>query len=326
MLKYAVIGTSDITKQYIRSAKSTELWSLEAVYSRNMNTGKAFASEFDVDRVYTDLLEFATSTAFEAVYVASPNAFHYEQCKILLENKKHVICEKPFTTYEWQLKELFQLAEKSGVVLMEAIMFMHQPSKKILGEAIESLGEVSMALFDNSRISSKYDAFLNGELPNIFNPNMHTGALMDMGVYTVFPALYYFGEPKEIKVSGCLLESGADGFGSVQFQYLDKVVEMRYSKIGSSTTGSDVQGKKGSIKIASILHMGGIVSVNHKDEETLLAEVSPKIALMGNEARDFYHYITGEGKCIETYEECKRMSFLVCRYLEMIRKEVGLSF
>ncbi len=325
-MKYAVIGTSDITRQYVASASSTKLWSLEAVYSRNMETGQAFAYEHGADTVYTDFAKFAESTKFEAVYVASPNAFHYEQCKVLLENRKHIICEKPFTTYEWQLRELFQLAEKNGVILMEAIMFMHQPSKEILKKAIEDVGKVSMVLFDNSRRSSKYDAYLNDELPNIFNPEMHTGALMDMGVYTIFPALYYFGEPNEVEVSACLLDSGVDGFGSIHFRYEDKVVEMRYSKIGTATTGSDIHGEKGSIKIESILYVGGINAIGLKGEEKILAEIKPKKALMANEARDFYSYIMGDDNATETYEECKRMSMLVCKYLEEMRRKIGLSF
>ena len=33
----------------------------------------------------------------EAIYVATPNTLHYENCKLCLEQGKHVLCEKPFT-------------------------------------------------------------------------------------------------------------------------------------------------------------------------------------------------------------------------------------
>lgn len=46
-----------------------------------------------------------------------------------------------------------------------------------------------MVKLDFCQRSSKLDSYLEGELPNIFNPALETGALMDLGVYCVYPAL-----------------------------------------------------------------------------------------------------------------------------------------
>ena len=74
---------------------------------------------------------------------------------------------------------------------------MHSPARQILKDAVASIGNIRSASFDFSQLSSKYKALVNGELPNIFNPEMKTGALNDLGVYCVYPAVDLFGVPEE---------------------------------------------------------------------------------------------------------------------------------
>ena len=56
----------------------------------------------------------------QAIYVATPNTLHYENCKLCLEQGKHVLCEKPFTISPEQAQELYRLAEEKHLFLMEA--------------------------------------------------------------------------------------------------------------------------------------------------------------------------------------------------------------
>ena len=57
----------------------------------------------------------------DALYIRSLPDHHYEQIKVALENKKHVLCESPITLSEEQTCGLFEIAAKHGVILMEAI-------------------------------------------------------------------------------------------------------------------------------------------------------------------------------------------------------------
>ena len=56
----------------------------------------------------------------EAIYVATPNTLHYENCKLCLEQGKHVLCEKPFTISPEQAQQLYHMAEEKHLFLMEA--------------------------------------------------------------------------------------------------------------------------------------------------------------------------------------------------------------
>ena len=57
----------------------------------------------------------------DAVYVHSYPAAHYEQVKKAILRGRHVLCESPIALDNDQCTELFELAEKHNVILMESI-------------------------------------------------------------------------------------------------------------------------------------------------------------------------------------------------------------
>lgn len=169
-----------------------------ACYSRDQQRGEAFAEEWGAQKVYTDLAQMAADEEIDAVYIASPNRLHYEQSKLFLQHGKHVICEKPITVEPEELQELRKLAQQKNLIYIEALIGVYLPQMKVLQGAVERLGPVHLARFDFSQYSSKYPAYLRGELPNIFNPQMATGGWMDLGIYCLYPAIMLFGVPDHV--------------------------------------------------------------------------------------------------------------------------------
>lgn len=55
------------------------------------------------------------------VYVGNVITQHFGSTKLLLENNKHVICEKPLTINAKQTEQLIELARTKKRFLMEAI-------------------------------------------------------------------------------------------------------------------------------------------------------------------------------------------------------------
>ncbi len=318
MVNYSVIGTSWITESFINGASLTQELALDGVYSRSREKGEAFAAKTGAKRVFTDFSELLSSDT-DLVYVASPNSCHFEQCKALIENKKHVICEKPITITLAQFKELSALADKNGVIYFEAIMYMHSPARKTLREAIDSIGVIRSATFDFSQLSSKYAALKRGELPNIFNPEMQTGALNDLGIYCVYPAVDLFGVPEKIVPVQHFLHTGADGCGSAAFVYGDKIVTIVYSKIGQSRLGSQIMGDEGTIAIGSISQTDNIYLYNNKGEATELVPDIDKKYHMGNEAQSAYKFITDFESHREFYYECRKTNEIVLECMEKMR-------
>ena len=57
----------------------------------------------------------------DALYIISHPTKHYEQCKIALQNHKHIICESPIALNRENAEELFAMAEENGCVLLDGI-------------------------------------------------------------------------------------------------------------------------------------------------------------------------------------------------------------
>lgn len=293
MIKFGVIGSGWIAEEFVKGAELIDGFEFSAMYSRTKEKGEAFAARFCGAPVYTDLAEFAKSD-IDAVYIASPNALHYSQSKLMLENGKHVLCEKPITISPEEFIELNELAERNGLVYTEAIMMLHLSQRKIIKEKLKTLGNISTAHFDFSQLSSKYPALLRGENPNIFNPEMKTGCLRDLGIYCFYPAIDFFGKPKKIISSAGFLSTGADGFGTAILDYDDKQITLTYSKIGQDFCGSQIVGDKGTMTIGSISKLTDVeIHYNDGTVEKLVGEIEKHI-LMSEETKDFYEYICNE--------------------------------
>ena len=320
MLKYSVIGTSWITKSFIDGANLYPDLSLDGVYSRSFEKGSAFAEETGAKRVFTDFNELVSSDT-DLVYVASPNVCHYEQCKTLLSNGKHIICEKPITITAEEFSELCNIANEKNLVYFEAIMYMHTPLRQVLKDAVSKIGNIRSATIDFSQLSSKYQALKNGELPNIFNPEMKTGALNDLGIYCVYPVIDLFGMPEKITPVQHFLHTGADGSGSAAFEYSDKLVTITYSKVGQSRSASQIMGDEGTVTIESISKLDNIKLYNNNGEEILLNGETDKKYLMGNEAKSAIDFIINRKETDNFLEECQLMNEKVLLCMEKMRVE-----
>ncbi len=322
-MRYGVIGTGWIAKSFIDGARMLCNSEFSAVYSRTAESGGKFAKENRIDKVYTDINEFSKGD-FEAVYIASPNRLHYEQSKVMLESGKHVLCEKPITVEPEELEELQALAKEKGLIYCEAIMYMFNPARDLLRDAIGKIGKITSAHFDFSQLSSKYPAYKRGELPNIFNPALATGCLMDLGIYCVYPALDLFGIPKKTTACAHFMESGADGSGAASLAYPDKLINFTYSKLGQDRLGSQIFGDEGTVTIGSISKLTNISLIkNSLDTQEIIGDVA-KERLMGYEALGFERFIadpSDEFHCV-TSERALQVS----RIMKEIRELSGIKF
>ena len=326
MLRYGVVGTSWITESYIAAARLSGVWELAAVCSRSAEKAAAFAKKHGAARWFTDLEEMVNSGTVEAVYIASPNALHMAHCRVCVEAGVHVLCEKPLTAHPDELQAVQELAAQKGVVLAEAIMYMHLPAREALREAVVSIGRIGKAHFDFCQYSSKYPAYLRGETPNIFNPALETGALMDLGVYCVYPAVDLFGVPQRVSAMASFLDTGADGSGCAVLDYGAHQAVLTYSKIAQGCGVSEVVGDGGSVTVASISLLDGVSVRPRNGEERFVGHDDwSREQHMACEAEGFYKYIT-DPAAAERYAVAGRTALAVCRVMYEIRRQAGIAF
>lgn len=322
-IRYGVIGTGWITDTFIEGAQGLEL---RAVCSRTRERGEAYARQYGAAQVFTDPAAMARDDGIDAVYIASPNRLHAPLSRLFLENGKHVLCEKPLAARPEEVEALQALARERGLVYMEAIMLLHMPQLAILQEAVARLGRLSSAHFTFCQLSSKYPAYLRGESPNIFNPALETGALQDLGVYCVYPAVLLFGVPDGLTAAASFLDTGADGAGGALFRYADKHVALTWSKTGQGTAPSQIVGDAGCLTIGSISKLEDMVLTENGGEPQRLWAAEEKPVLMGHEAARFAQAIAEPEACAGWLETEARLALEVHRCMREIRRQAGIVF
>ena len=325
-MKYATIGTSWIAERYVSAAKTVPGIELAAVYSRKQETAGAFAQKTGAQKICTDLAALAADDTIDSVYIASPNRFHYEQSKMMLETGKNVICEKPATTTAEEMRELYGLAEAKGLVYTEAIMSLHTPAFPIVKETLSKLGRVRTARLDFCQLSSKYPLYLAGKNPNIFNPEMHAGCLMDIGVYNLYLAAALFGRPEKIISTAEFLDNGADAAGTAILRYPGISVSMCYSKVGQQYAPSEVVGDEGTLQIGSVSQLTGVKLLTKDGMTELVPEELSRDDVMRGEATFFLRMAQTKDPDDAGDRFAKETALTVREICDVVRAQNGFPF
>ncbi len=248
-IKLGTIGTGPIVHWILGAVERTEGISLAAVYSRTYEKGQALADEFHAQKVYTNLDELMSDRNVNTIYIASPNSLHYEQTKKALENGKHVICEKPFCPTKAQAQELIDLAKEKELFLIDAVTIQFLPNFDIIKENISKIGRIRLVLCNYTDYSKRYDKTLNGEKPNIFNPEYAGGCLQDINFYNIYFNVLLFGKPKDVKYYANIFPGLADTSGIAILQYDDFISECTASKDAHGISSVQIEGEKGYIYV-----------------------------------------------------------------------------
>lgn len=324
MIRYGVIGTNWITERFIAAAMETDHLVLTAVYSRSEEKAKDFAGKYHQDiEIFTDLDKMAQSDLLDAVYIASPNSLHAEQSILCMKHGKHVLCEKPIASNTKELTAMIEVAKSNGVVLMEALKSTLMPNFRVIRDNLYKLGDVRRFFASYCQYSSRYDAFKQGKVLNAFNPEFSNGALMDIGVYCIYPLVTLFGKPEEIKAAGMLLSSGVDGEGSLLVKYKEMDAVIMYSKITDSYLPAEIQGENGTMVIDKI-NGPYQVKIYYRDGTIEDLTQSQTQESMYYEALEFADLIQS-GKA-ESDINSLHNSLIVAEIMEETRKQIGLVF
>lgn len=142
IFKIGIVGSGRIAKRFVPEAKIVSGVEIVSVFNQNIVEANAFAKEFEINAYSDNYEDFLKNV--DAVYVASPHLTHYNYTKHALLSGKHVLCEIPFTLSAAQAQELYDIAEKNNLVLLEASKTAFCPSFNHLVTLVKSgvIGDV----------------------------------------------------------------------------------------------------------------------------------------------------------------------------------------
>ena len=331
-LRLGVVGTNFITDWVIAGARQDERVELSAVCSRRRETADAFAARHRIPHTFTSLEDMARSPLVDAVYIASPNFLHAWQSILCMEHGKHVLCEKPLASNAREAGEMIAASRRCKVALMEAMKPTLTPNFLALRDQLKHIGTVRRYFASFCQYSSRYDKYKAGIVENAFKAEYSNGAMMDIGIYTVYPMVVLFGRPQGIEASGILLSSGVDGQGAVNFLYEGMNATVLYSKIANSSLPAEIQGEDGNITADRINHIRSLsytprgVAASGKGSGTAAQDISAPAD------RDEYYYEVAEFASLvfsgrrESLINSHQNSLITLEIIDEVRRQLGVVY
>jgi predicted dehydrogenase len=272
VVRLGLLSTARINGEILAAASRTDAVSVPAVASRERARAEAYAGEHGIERAHGSYEALLADPGIDAVYVSLPNGPHHEWTTAALEAGKHVLCEKPYSRRPADVVEAFDLADREGLVLMEAFMYRHHPQWRRIPELVAAgaIGRLrSIRATFGFRLQSPGDVRLLPELDG--------GALMDVGCYCVSGSRILAGEPERAQGEQVVGPTGVDLAFHGTLRFADDVVaQLDASFVADSRQRLEAVGEEGSIVVHAPWRADwGVRVVVHRGREAEEVEIEP---------------------------------------------------
>lgn len=249
-IRFGIIGAGRIAQKFAKGISFVEDANLVAIASRNIDSANTFGDMFGIEKRYGSYKELVQDKDIDVVYISTPNSFHKEHTILCLENKKAVICEKPFGSNQGEVEEMIKVAKENKVFLMEAMWTRYFPVVRKVKKWVEEgrIGKVKMLKGDfGFKSTTGYEDIR-------FNKALAGGSLMDVGIYPIsFASMIYKQQPQDIKSMAHIGKTGVDEQASMIFGYDEGQMALLSCAITTETPRNMyIIGDKGFIHIPNV--------------------------------------------------------------------------
>lgn len=151
--KIAVIGCGVWGRNIVRNFYNLNV--LDTVCDIDEENLKKVTQEYSGVKVTKDYNDILNNTEITGVAVVTPSHMHYKLVKAMLLAGKHVYVEKPISTVAEEAKDLTNLANERGLVLMVGHLLLYHPAVNRLKMLVEEgvLGEIVYAQSDRLNVN-----------------------------------------------------------------------------------------------------------------------------------------------------------------------------
>jgi predicted dehydrogenase len=248
-IRIGVLGAAKIAPMALLSpARSLPGVEVSAVAARDHSKAAAFAKKHSIGRALASYEELIADPDLDAIYNPLPNALHAEWTEKAIRAGKHVLCEKPFTSNAAEARWIADLADTSGLVVMEAFHYRYHPLFARMREVVESgeLGKIS-----------RFETWMCIPLPlpgNIrYSYELGGGATMDTGCYAIHMLRHLAGEePRVTSAASKLIKANVDRWMTAEFAFPSGASgRMTCSLLSTSllSIGAKVTGERGEMNV-----------------------------------------------------------------------------
>jgi predicted dehydrogenase len=193
-IRIGILGAARIAPAaVIKPARKVEEATIGAVAARDPARARAFAQKHDIPKVHESYAALLADPELDAIYNPLPNGLHAEWTIAALEAGKHVLCEKPFTANAKEAEDVAAVADRTGLVVMEAFHYRYHPLAQRMLHIVES-GELGTMQRIETSLCFPLPKF--SDIRYLYD--LAGGALMDVGTYTVHMARVFGREEPDV--------------------------------------------------------------------------------------------------------------------------------
>jgi scyllo-inositol 2-dehydrogenase (NADP+) len=212
-IRFGVIGPGRAAARFAKGLAAVPNATLAAVWGRNPGRASAYAEQFAVPRITTEI-DGLFAADIGAVYVATHPDTHAEFCIRALAAGKHVLCEKPSALNQRQLAQILAAAHRHDRLFMEAMKPPFFPLYQRLRQhlADDPIGPIGYVRAGHS------DSSIGPDYPLHF-PEIGGGGILGIGPYEAFLALDWLGALQRVHAIGRLNAAGVDSFAVIHTEH-----------------------------------------------------------------------------------------------------------
>ncbi|XP_050348995.1 trans-1,2-dihydrobenzene-1,2-diol dehydrogenase-like isoform X1 [Nymphalis io] len=257
-LKWGIAGVGMITHDFLTAMASlpAEQHKVVAIAGKDLDRVHRLATLHNIDTAYEGYEAIAGDADVDIVFVSVLNLQHFDVAKIMLENGKHVLCEKPMGMSYKQTKCLVDLAREKKLFLLEGMWSRFFPAYDALDKHIASGG-----LGDIYHINIQFGVEINDIERNLMK-DLGGGVVLDLGIYMLQLLQFVYKEPPaDIMCTGHLSKTGVDESISCALKYKDgKTATIAAHTRATMANRAELTGTKGTILLdyfwcPTILHI-----------------------------------------------------------------------
>ncbi len=215
-IKWGIVGPGIIAHEFAHDFAFARYGELYAVASRSLERADQFAKKYDIPKAYGSYQELYNDPEVDAIYVATPHTFHFENSRDALKVGKAVLCEKPLVVHPDECRKLMEIATQTNNYLIEGMWTYFLPAIKKAQQwvAEDRIGKVLHVKADfGYLIPFKPEG-------RMYNPDLAGGAMHDLGVYTIAAAwLFYQQDPLKMTVVSRNASTGVEDDVTMLFEY-----------------------------------------------------------------------------------------------------------
>jgi predicted dehydrogenase len=152
-LGLAVIGAGYWGPNLVRTAQLTEGFRLDHLCDLDVQRARTVLGEYSTVRATASLDDVLADPDVAAVAIATPAATHLPVAKACLQAGKHVLVEKPLAANLDDGRDLVELAERNGLVLMLDHTYCYTPAVAHLRQLVRDGGIGTVQYVDSVRIN-----------------------------------------------------------------------------------------------------------------------------------------------------------------------------